>query len=145
MVAEDTSSAFLIEIPFAAIIGPLLVSSTEVKEKFMTLAELVEEKTEALRVRDVARILDVSVKQIYKMAANGQIPSLRIANTVRFDPQEFAFWLRTKSSMGSSSLISSPPTTRLTTRYPPRKPTPVSKSRSIGISRGSYKENLTEV
>ena len=29
----------------------------------MTLAELVEEKTEALRVRDVARILDVSVKQ----------------------------------------------------------------------------------
>jgi excisionase family DNA binding protein len=75
----------------------------------MTLAELVEEKTEALRVRDVARILDVSVKQIYKIAANGQIPSLRIANTVRFDPQEFAFWLRTKSSMGGNepNLVSS--------------------------------------
>ena len=65
----------------------------------MTLAELVEEKTEALRVQDVARMLDVSTKQIYKMAAKGQIPSLRIANTVRFDPQEFAFWLRTKASV----------------------------------------------
>jgi len=111
----------------------------------MTLAELVEEKTEALRVRDVARILDVSVKQIYKMAANGQIPSLRIANTVRFDPQEFAFWLRTKSSTGITSPISSPATTRLSTSYPPRQATRASKSRAVGISRGSYKENLTEV
>jgi excisionase family DNA binding protein len=110
----------------------------------MTLAELVEEKTEALRVRDVARILDVSVKQIYKMAANGQIPSLRIANTVRFDPQEFAFWLRTKSSMGVTSPISSPPTTRPSTRHPRRQATPASKSRALGISRGSYNENLTE-
>jgi excisionase family DNA binding protein len=111
----------------------------------MTLAELVEEKTEALRVRDVARILDVSVKQIYKMAANGQIPSLRIANTVRFDPQEFAFWLRTKSSMGVTSPISSPATTRLSRRYKPRQATRTSKSSAIGISRDSYKENLTEV
>ena len=103
----------------------------------MTLAELVEEKTEALRVRDVARILDVSVKQIYKMAANGQIPSLRIANTVRFDPQEIAFWLRTKSSMGVTSSISSPSTTRVSTRYRPRQVTRASKSRAIGISRGS--------
>ena len=111
----------------------------------MTLAELVVEKTEALRVRDVARILDVSVKQIYKMAANGQIPSLRIANTVRFDPQEFAFWLRTKSSMGVTSPISSSATTRLSRRYKPRQAARASKSPPIGISRGSYKENLTEV
>ena len=76
----------------------------------MTLAELVEEKTEALRVRDVARILDVSAKQIYKMAAKGQIPSMRIANTVRFDPQEFAAWLRTKASVRSTISVSAPPT-----------------------------------
>jgi excisionase family DNA binding protein len=98
----------LTEIRFAAIIVTLLFPVPSVKEKFMTLAELVEEKTEALRVRDVARLLDVSAKQIYKMAAKGQIPSLRIANTVRFDPQEFAIWLRTKSSMGVTSSISSP-------------------------------------
>jgi excisionase family DNA binding protein len=81
----------------------------------MTLAELVEEKTEALRVRDVARILDVSAKQIYKMAAKGQIPSMRIANTVRFDPHEFATWLRTKASMGPTIPISTAPTARLRT------------------------------
>ena len=62
----------------------------------MKLVELIEEKTEALRVRDIAQILDVSVQQVYKMAAKGQIPSFRIANAVRFDPEEFAAWLRTK-------------------------------------------------
>ena len=82
----------------------------------MTLAELVEEKTEALRVRDVARILDVSAKQIYKMAAKGQIPSMRIANTVRFDPHDFATWLRTRASMGAATIsISAAPATRLRT------------------------------
>lgn len=62
----------------------------------MKLVELIEEKTEALRVRDIAQILDVSVQQVYKMAAKGQIPSFRIANAVRFDPEEFATWLRKK-------------------------------------------------
>lgn len=62
----------------------------------MKLVELIEEKTEALRVRDIAQILDVSVQQVYKMATKGQIPSFRIANAVRFDPEEFATWLRTK-------------------------------------------------
>ena len=100
----------------------------------MTLAELVEEKTEALRVRDIARILEVSEKQIYKMAANGQNPSQRIANTVRIDPQEYAFWLRTKSSMGVTSPISGSSMTRLSTRYPPREVVRASKSRAIGIS-----------
>jgi excisionase family DNA binding protein len=60
------------------------------------LVRVIEEKNEALRVRDIAQILGVSIQQIYKMAAKGQIPSFRIANSVRFDPQEFAGWLRDK-------------------------------------------------
>ena len=40
----------------------------------MILAEIVEGKKEALRVTEVARILDVSIKKIYRMAAMGQIP-----------------------------------------------------------------------
>lgn len=63
----------------------------------MTLADVFEQKREALRVEDVARILDISVKQIYKMAANGQIPSMKIANCVRFDPHDVAAWLRSQS------------------------------------------------
>lgn len=38
----------------------------------MILAELVDGKKEALRVAEVARILDVSIKKIYRMAAKGQ-------------------------------------------------------------------------
>jgi excisionase family DNA binding protein len=50
------------------------------------LIDVIEAKNEALRVRDIARILGVSAQQIYKMAARGQIPSFRVANAIRFDP-----------------------------------------------------------
>ena len=64
----------------------------------MILAEIVEGKKEALRVAEVARILDVSIKKIYRMAAKGQIPSLKISNSIRFDPPAIAIWLRSQSS-----------------------------------------------
>ena len=72
----------------------------------MILADVVEQKKEALRVEDVARILDISVKQIYKMAAKGQIPSLKIANCIRFDPHDVAVWLRGQSCMDPTAAIS---------------------------------------
>jgi excisionase family DNA binding protein len=72
----------------------------------MILADVVEQKKEALRVEDVARILDISVKQIYKMAAKGQIPSLKIANCVRFDPHDVAVWLRGKSCTNPTAAFS---------------------------------------
>ena len=74
----------------------------------MKLVELIEEKTEALRVRDIAQILDVSVQQVYKMAAKGQIPSFRIANAVRFDPEDFATWLRARYPAQPTTLIDRP-------------------------------------
>lgn len=52
----------------------------------MLLAEIVEGKKEALRVAEVAQILDVSIKKIYRMAAKGQIPSFKISSSIRFDP-----------------------------------------------------------
>ena len=67
----------------------------------MKLVELVQNKTEALRVRDVAPILGVSIQQVYKMAASGQIPSFRIASSVRFDPEDFAVWLKERYPMRS--------------------------------------------
>jgi excisionase family DNA binding protein len=62
----------------------------------MSLVEVVREKQEALRVRDLARLLGVSSQQIYKMAISGDIPSFKVANAVRFDPHETAEWLREK-------------------------------------------------
>jgi excisionase family DNA binding protein len=74
----------------------------------MILAEIVEGKKEALRVAEVARILDVSIKKIYRMAAKGQIPSLKITNSIRFDPQDIAAWLRGQSSANPISTVSLP-------------------------------------
>lgn len=74
----------------------------------MILAEIVEGKKEALRVTEVARILDVSIKKIYRMAALGQIPSLKISNSVRFDPHEVATWLRNQSSTHPIPAVSLP-------------------------------------
>jgi excisionase family DNA binding protein len=68
------------------------------KEELMLIDQILEQKKGALRANDIARVLDLSEKQIYKMAASGEIPSLRIASSVRFDPHDFAKWLRTRSS-----------------------------------------------
>ncbi len=62
----------------------------------MSLVEIIREKQEALRVRDLAQLLGVSPQQIYKMAANGEIPSFKVANAVRFDPHEISGWLTEK-------------------------------------------------
>lgn len=74
----------------------------------MILAEIIESKKEALRVAEVAQILDLSIKQIYRMAAKGQIPSLKISNSIRFDPHDVAVWLRNQSSTKLISAISLP-------------------------------------
>src|SRR6266404_1017580 len=37
-------------------------------------------------------------QHIYKMAARGALPSLRIAGAIRFDPQDLVNWLKTKEN-----------------------------------------------
>jgi excisionase family DNA binding protein len=62
----------------------------------MRLIEVLEKRTEAMTVGEVAKVLGVSPQQIYKMAASGSIPSLRISGAIRFDPGEVADWLKKK-------------------------------------------------
>src|ERR1700751_5416630 len=80
------------------VISRVLRDRPREKEELMLIDQILEQKKSALRANDIARVLDLSEKQIYKMAATGEIPSLRIANSVRFDPHDFAEWLRTRSS-----------------------------------------------
>ncbi len=79
----------------------------------MILAEIVESKKEALRVAEVAKILDLSVKQIYRLAAKRQIPFLKISSSIRFDPQDIAAWLRSQSSKNPIPVVSLPSRTYL--------------------------------
>lgn len=87
----------------------------------MLIEQILEQKRGALRANDIAEMLDLSEKQIYKMAATGEIPSLRIANLVRFDPHDFAAWLKARSSAPEVE---------------PRPATSVPRSRSRSIQRG---------
>jgi len=60
------------------------------------LADSIIGKTRALRVNDVATLLSVSERQVYKMAAAQLIPSFRIGGSIRFDPAITAAWLQGK-------------------------------------------------
>jgi excisionase family DNA binding protein len=64
------------------------------------LAEYLEEKPRALMVSEVAALLSVSGRQIYKLAAENHIPHFRIAGSIRFDPSVLAAWLRQKAAPG---------------------------------------------
>ena len=69
----------------------------------LNLIEELEARRGGIKVSDVATILGVGDKHIYRMAARGQLPSFRVGGAVRFDPQEVAKWLRTKYSQENRS------------------------------------------
>jgi excisionase family DNA binding protein len=48
----------------------------------------------ALTVQELAKTLNLSRAFIYRLAASGKIPSMRVGKAVRFDPKCVAAWLR---------------------------------------------------
>lgn len=63
----------------------------------MKLIEELSKRSSALKVAEVAALFGVTPQHIYKMAANGQLPSFRVAGAVRFDPHDLAHWLSRKA------------------------------------------------
>lgn len=63
----------------------------------MRIVEILEKRRQALRVSEVASLFCVTPQHIYKMAAAGSLPSLRIAGAIRFDPQDLVNWLKAKN------------------------------------------------
>lgn len=68
----------------------------------MRLVQILEARRQALRVSEVAHLLCVTPQHIYKLAANGLLPSLRVSGAIRFDPQDLANWLKAADSDGVS-------------------------------------------
>ena len=58
------------------------------------MASSVESKPRALLVSEVAELLSIAGRQVYKLAAEHRIPYLRIAGSIRFDPLVLAKWLQ---------------------------------------------------
>lgn len=71
--------------------GPQLNPESE------SLASLVRRRRTAWTAEELAEVLSLSRKHIYKMAKKGRIPSLRIGGAIRFDPHTTAAWLESKA------------------------------------------------
>ena len=67
------------------------------------LIETLKSRTGALKVAEVAELFGVTPQHIYRMAANGSIPSFRVSGSVRFDPDEVAAWLKEKQVPAAAS------------------------------------------
>ena len=50
----------------------------------------------ALTVQELMKSLNLSRALIYRLAASGQIPCMRVGRAVRFDPKFVAAWLRAR-------------------------------------------------
>jgi excisionase family DNA binding protein len=62
-----------------------------------TLVSLVRRRRTAWTAEELAEILSLSRKHIYKLAKKGRMPSLRIGGAIRFDPHATAAWLEAKA------------------------------------------------
>ena len=67
----------------------------------VNLADCLEGRTTALTVSDVAELLNISERQVYKLAAQNRIPCFKVGASVRFDPSSFAAWLRQRMAPAS--------------------------------------------
>jgi len=74
----------------------------------MKLIEILENRKEALKVAEVAKMLGVTPQHIYKMAKEGLIPCFHVKGAIRFCPSDVATWIR--KEIEQSSQGRKPPT-----------------------------------
>jgi excisionase family DNA binding protein len=68
----------------------------------MNLADEVEQHRGALTVPELARLLSLSEKLIYRLVRQGRLPAVRIGTSVRLDPAVTAAWIRGHATVKSS-------------------------------------------
>jgi excisionase family DNA binding protein len=62
------------------------------------LTDCLDGKKRALVVTDIAELLSISERQVYKLVAAHRIPCFKIGGSIRFDPSAISVWLRQKMS-----------------------------------------------
>ena len=79
-------------------------SSLDLREQLSTsnakagLTDCLDGKRHALVVTDIAELLKISERQVYKLVAAHRIPCFKIGGSIRFDPSAISVWLREKMS-----------------------------------------------
>lgn len=61
------------------------------------MLEDLKARRSAMTVRELAEILHLSEREIYKLAASNQIPHFKIGSSVRFDAATVLIWLEEKA------------------------------------------------
>ena len=67
------------------------------------MLDYLKSRRSAMTVREIAEVLHLSQREIYKLAATNRIPHFRIGASVRFDAAAVAVWLEEKSVMASTA------------------------------------------
>jgi excisionase family DNA binding protein len=62
----------------------------------MTLIEQLRSKNKALTVEELAGLLCVAIRTLYKEVEDNHIPFFRVRTSIRFDPHQVADWLELK-------------------------------------------------
>ena len=62
----------------------------------MTLVEQLRTRKKALTVEELAGLLCIAVRTLYKEVEDDHIPFFRVRTSIRFDPHQVADWLETK-------------------------------------------------
>jgi excisionase family DNA binding protein len=63
---------------------------------FPMILETLQKRETIMNIHEVATLLGLSESLIYRMAAAGQIPTVRFSAAVRFDPSELAVWYESR-------------------------------------------------
>ena len=77
--------------------GARAQTGSQLNSESETLASLVRRRRTAWTAEELAEVLSLSRKHIYKLAKKGRMPSLRIGGAIRFDPHAIASWLESKA------------------------------------------------
>ena len=75
-------------------------SRSDISKIAVGLTDCLDGKRRALVVTDIAEILSISERQVYKLVASHRIPCFKIGGSIRFDPLAISVWLRQKMSPG---------------------------------------------
>lgn len=62
----------------------------------MLVVDILRKRNTPLTVEELAPILHVSPRQLYKLAAANRIPNFKIKMSVRFDPEDICEWFEEK-------------------------------------------------
>ncbi len=65
---------------------------------------MAKQPTPAMTVRDVAGLLSVDEKTIYRLAQQGKLPGFKVAGTWRFQLQDIQQWIDAQKSIAARNL-----------------------------------------